>query len=328
MASSGSSAALPPVGSAIPDAVAVTDARLAELLDPAAPLVRLGAGYTWAEGPVWLPDREALLFSDIPNDRAVLWTEAAGAVVVRTPNDFTNGNTLDAAGRVLHCEHGTRRVTRSDGLGPRTVVVDRHAGARLNSPNDIVVRSDGTIWFTDPPYGILSDREGYAAASEQAGCFVYRYDPATGALDAVVRDMDHPNGLAFSPDESLLYVADTFAAITPGAPRHIRVYPVTPDGGTGPGRVFASIDPGLPDGLRVDRAGNVWTSAGDGIHVLAPDGTELGRIRVPEPAANCTFGGADGRRLFITASSSLWAIATRTTGAGVAAAVGRGEGIR
>ncbi len=328
MASTGSSPALPPVGGALPGAVAVTDPRVAELLDPAAPLVRLGDGYTWAEGPVWLPDHAALFFSDIPNDRAVLWTESAGARIVRSPNDFTNGNTLDAEGRVVHCEHGPRRVTRSDGLGPRTVLVDRHAGARLNSPNDVVVRSDGTIWFTDPPYGILSDREGYAAPSEQAGCFVYRFDPATGSIEPVVRDMDHPNGLAFSPDETLLYVADSYAAVTPDAPRHIRVYPVGADGRVGPGRVFATIDPGIPDGMRVDVAGNVWTSAGDGIHILAPDGAELGRIRVPEPAANCTFGGADGRRLFITASSSLWAIATRTTGAGVAAAAGRREGTR
>jgi len=322
----GSSApSLPAVGESLQPVVRVGDPRLAALIDPAAPLVRLADGCTWAEGPVWLPATETLLFSDIPNDRAIRWNEREGAVVHRRPNDFTNGNTLDREGRVIHCEHGPRRVTRSDGYGARTTLVDRHAGKRLNSPNDVVVARDGSIWFTDPPYGILSDREGYAAPMEQAACHVYRLAP--GATEPVVEieTMGHPNGLAFSPDETILYVADTLYAVDPTASRPILAFPMADGRVAGPGRLFASIDPGVADGLRVDVHGNVWTSAGDGIHVIAPDGTELGRIIVPEPTANCVFGGADGRRLFITASSSLWAIETRTIGAGVAAAVARGE---
>lgn len=320
---------LPPVGGSIPDVVRVTDPAFARLIDPAAPLVRLVDGCIWAEGPVWIPGEQALLFSDIPNDRAIRWTVARGGEVARQPNDFTNGNTLDREGRVVHCEHGPRRVTRDDGRGGREVLADLHGDGRLNSPNDVVVRSDGTIWFTDPPYGILSNREGYESPSEQEGCFVFRLDPADGSLEPVVTTMGHPNGLAFSPDESILYVADTLAAVVePTAPRRILAFDVLDGRRLGPGRVFTTIDPGVPDGFRVDRDGNVWTSAYDGIQVYAPDGHELGRILVPEVTANCVWGGDGGTRLFITASSSLYAIETRTIGAGVAAAVARGEVVR
>jgi len=318
---------IPPVGGTLAPVVRAADARLASLIDPGAALARLADGCIWAEGPVWLPGEGALEFSDIPNDRSIRWTSGAGVRVQRQPNDYTNGNTLDREGRVIHCEHGNRRVARTERDGRRVGLVSHHAGGRLNSPNDVVVTRDGAIWFTDPPYGILTDREGHEAPSEQVGCFVYRLDPDTGVPAVVVDSMRHPNGLAFSPDERVLYVADTWAAVTPGAERHILAYDVAGDGRVGGGRVFAHIEPGVADGLRVDIHGNVWTSAEDGIHIIASDGHELGRILVPEVTSNCVFGGVDGRRLFITASSSLYAIDVLVTGAGVAAAIARGEDI-
>jgi gluconolactonase len=317
---------LPPVGAPSHGAVEVGDPRLLARIDADAPLARLADGCAWAEGPVWLPGEGVLEFSDIPNDRALRWSPRAGLIVWREPNDFTNGNTLDHEGRVVHCEHGTRRVTRTEPDGRRLVLADRYRGGRLNSPNDVVVASDGSIWFTDPPYGILSDHEGHRADSEQAGCFVFRLDPDTGELTVVVDSMGHPNGLAFSPDERTLYVADTLAAtVEPTADRHILAFDVVEGIRCERPRAFAMIDPGVADGLRVDIAGNVWTSAWDGIHVIDPDGTELGRIRVPEKTSNCVFGGTAGTTLFITASTSLYAIEVRVHGAGVAAAVARGE---
>jgi len=318
---------IPPVGGRIAPVVRVLDARLATLIDAGAPLVRLADGGAWVEGPVWLPREQALQYSDIPNDRALRWSEAAGLQVVRQPNDFTNGNTLDREGRIVHCEHGNRRIARTELDGTRAGLVAYHAGGRLNSPNDVVVARDGAIWFTDPPYGILSDREGHTSPMEQAGCFVYRFDPTDGDLAVAVDSMTHPNGLAFSPDERILYVADTHAAIEPGADRHILAFDVGPGHRTSGRRVFAMIDPGVADGFRVDVEGNVWTSTHDGIHIIAPDGHELGRILVPEIVSNCVFGGPDGYRLYITASSSLYAIDVLVRGAGVAAAVARGESI-
>lgn len=319
---------IPPVGGSVSPVVRVADARLATLIDPGAALVRLSEGCVWAEGPVWLPLEQALEFSDIPNDRALRWTASGGTHVARQPNDHTNGNTLDREGRVVHCEHGNRRVARTEHDGRRIGMVSHHAGGRLNSPNDVVVTQDGAIWFTDPPYGILSDHEGHQAESEQSGCFVYRLDAGSGEPIVVIDTMHHPNGLAFSPDERILYVADTYAALQPDADRHILAFDVGADRAVSGGRVFARIDPGVADGLRVDVHGNVWTSAHDGIHIIAPDGHELGRILVPEITSNCVFGGPDGRRLFITASSSLYAIDVLVTGAGVAAAVARGESIQ
>ncbi|HYE00314.1 MAG TPA: SMP-30/gluconolactonase/LRE family protein, partial [Alphaproteobacteria bacterium] len=214
----------------------------------------------------------------------------------------------DREGRLVTCEHGTRRVTRTEADGTITVLADRHRGRRLNSPNDVVVKSDGTIWFTDPPYGILSDYEGYKADSEQEGNFVFRLDPASGELRVVADDFDKPNGLAFSPDESLLYIADSGISHDPAGPHHIRRFAVEGAALRDLG-VFAVIDPGTADGLRVDRHGHVWTSAGDGVQVLAPDGTLLGRIRTPEIASNLCFGAG---RLFITATSAVYAIAVNT----------------
>ena len=244
------------------------------------------------------------------------WTAADSAITEEyRPSDFANGHTLDHDGTVLACQHGTRRVARYERDGSRTTIVDRYQGKRLNSPNDIVVASDGAIWFTDPPYGIVSDREGYTAESELGHCYVFRFDPASGDLAIVSDDLIDPNGLAFSPDERTLYVSDTSSGRVENGFHHILAFDVVDGRSLANARVFAEIDPGAPDGFRVDVEGNVWTSAGDGIHVLTPDGTELGRILLPEPAANCQFGGPDGRTLFITATSTLWSIEVGIRGA-------------
>ncbi len=314
-------AALPATGSSLSGAVTILDERAHALIDPDGSLQRLTAGGIWAEGPVYLPQEDAVMYSDVRADRAIRWSEARGGAVWRQPNDHTNGNTLDREGRIIHCEHGHRRIARTESDGTRTGLVDKHAGKRLNSPNDVVVKSDGTIWFTDPPYGIILPEEGHPAPQEQAACFVFRFDPETDELTAVTDHLVHPNGLAFSPDESRLYVSDTSRGVDPAGYHHIVAFDVVEQRRLEGPRVLKVIEPGLPDGLRVDEAGNVWTSAGDGIHVIDPEGQDLARIHVPEVTSNCVFGGRYGRRLFITASSSLYAIDTRIRGSGVAADV-------
>ena len=247
--------------------------------------------------------------------------------IVRQPNGYTNGNTLDREGRVVHCEHLERRISRTEHDGQRHGLVGHYEDRRLNSPNDLVVARDGSIWFTDPLYGLLTDYEGRAASPEQETCRVYRYEPLSGRLTAVTDALVAPNGLAFSRDERLLYVAESASARIPDGDHHILVFDVVDGQALERPRLFAVIEPGLPDGLRVDEHDNVWTSAQDGIHVLDPDGRELGRIRVPETVSNLVFGGPDGRQLFITASTSLYAIEVLVRGAGVAAAVARGEAV-
>ncbi|RYE65604.1 MAG: SMP-30/gluconolactonase/LRE family protein, partial [Rhizobiaceae bacterium] len=217
----------------------------------------------------------------------------------------------------VSCEHGGRRVTRTEIDGSITVLADSYEGKRLNSPNDVVVRSDGSVWFTDPTYGIKSDYEGFRAEPEQATRNVYRLDPETGEIDAVVTDFGQPNGLAFSPDEKILYVADSSSSHDPSAPRHIRAFDVVDGRQLKNSRVFCDIDNGLADGFRVDVDGNVWTSAGDGVHCFGSDGKLLGKILLPQTAANLTFGGPRRNQLFITATKSLYAIFLATTGAGV-----------
>ena len=217
-------------------------------------------------------------------------------------------------GRLVACSSGLRAIIRREHDGEWKILVDRYQGKRLNSPNDLVVKSDGTIWFTDPPYGITQPNQGYGGEQEQPGCFVYRFDPATGEIDAVVTDMMRPNGLAFSPDESILYVSDTAAFNIPDGPHHIRAYQVVNGQYAKNGRVFAVIEPGQPDGFRVDSNGNVFTSSKDSVQVYAPDGTRLGKILVPEVSANLTFGGSERYRLFITAGKSLYAIDLNTHG--------------
>lgn len=293
----------------------IRDPRFRQLIVPSAGLDELYSDCRWAEGPVWFADLNCLLFSDIPNQRMLRCSPGGDVSVFREPSNFTNGNTRDRQGRLISCEHGTRRVTRTEVDGSITVLADSFEGKRLNSPNDVVVRSDGSVWFTDPTYGILSDYEGYRAEPEQPTRNVYRLDPASGALSLVVDDFRQPNGLAFSPDETMLYVADSARSHDETAPSHIRVFDVKDGSRLVNGRVFCDLDNGIPDGLRTDAAGNVWTSAGDGVHCFAPDGTLLGKILVPQTVANLTFGGPRRNRLYITATRSLYAVYTTATGA-------------
>jgi gluconolactonase len=263
------------------------------------------------EGPVWLKASHALVFSDIPGDELKQWTAAGGLTTFRKPSQNGNGNTLDLTGRLLTCEHTGRRVAILEADGKVHTLVDSYDGKKLNSPNDVVVRSDGTVWFTDPEYGLQTDPVTKKRLDkQQAGNFVFRHDPKTGKTTLVIKEgFDQPNGLAFSPDEKKLYVADS------GKPHQIRVYDVAADGTLIGGAVFCVIDKGGPDGIRVDRDGRLWSSAGDGLHIFAPNGSRIGRILVPETPANLCFGGDDGKTLFITARKSLYSIRVSVTGA-------------
>jgi gluconolactonase len=266
-------------------------------------LQRLATDMQFTEGPVWVAaDGGGLIFSDIPADELKHWTARNGLTTFRKPSHNANGNTVDRTGRLITCEHSGRRVSRLEKDGKLVTLVDRYDGKQFNSPNDVEVKSDGTIWFTDPDYGLGSQPHDYE------GCFVFRFDLRTKALTAVAKDFDKPNGIAFAPDERKLYVADS------GKPRHLRVFEVQADGTVKGGAVFCRIDQGVPDGIRCDAAGRVWSSAGDGVQVFAPDGRLIGKILVPETPANLCFGGADGRTLFITARKSLYSIPVRVQG--------------
>jgi gluconolactonase len=269
----------------------------------------------WAEGPVWFGDGNYLLWSDIPNDRILRYIPGVGVSTFRSPAGNTNGHTRDREGRLVSCSHGNRRVERTEQDGRVTVIAERYRGMRLNSPNDVIVKSDGTIWFTDPAYGIESDYEGNKGEQEQAGCYVYCFDPDSGELKVAADDFDRPNGLAFSPDESILYVADSAFSHGPDRPHHIRAFDVGPDNKLSNNRVFAVIEPGLPDGFRCDTDGNVWTSAGDGVHVYTPSGVKLGKILTPKTPANVTFGGPKRNWLFIAATDALHVLYTAANGA-------------
>lgn len=292
----------------------IRDERFRQLIVGNAGLEELYSDCRWAEGPVWFSDLNCLLWSDIPNQRMLRWVPDGGVSIFRQPSNFANGNTRDREGRLVSCEHGTRRVTRTEVDGSITVLADNYRGKKLNSPNDVIVRSDGTIWFTDPTYGILSDYEGYKAEPEHETRNVYRLDPATGEIDIVVDDFGQPNGLAFSPDETKLYVADSSSSHDVTRPRHIRVFDVVDGKRLTGGNEFCVLDNGLPDGFRFDIAGNLWTSAGDGVHCFSPEGTLLGKIKIPQTVANLTFGGPRRNRLFITASKSLYSIYVATIG--------------
>lgn len=294
----------------------ILDERFAHLVKTAARVERLYEGCRWAEGPAYFPGGRYLLWSDIPNDRMLRFDEATGAVgVFRHPAGYANGNTVDCDGRLVTCEHGNRRVTRTEHDGRITVIADRHGGKRLNSPNDVVVKSDGSLWFTDPPYGIDSDYEGHKAESEIGACHLYRVDPGSGECRIAAGDFVRPNGLAFSPDEELLYVSDTGASHVPDGPRHIRVFRVGEGGRLSGGKVFATCTAGKFDGFRVDEAGRIWTSAGDGVHCYEPDGTLIGKVLVPETVANVVFGGPKRNRLFVCATTSLYAVLLPVNGA-------------
>jgi gluconolactonase len=270
---------------------------------------RLHGDCRWAEGPVYLPAARSLVWSDIPNDRMLRYDETTGHVgVFRQPCGHANGHTLDAEGRIISCEHGGRRVSRTEHDGSVTTIADRWDGKRLNSPNDVVVHTDGSIWFTDPAYGIDSDYEGHAGESETGGCHVYRVDPATGACTRVADDFDRPNGLAFGLDERTLYIADTRR-------NHLRQFAVGADGTLAGGDVLCECAHGVFDGIRLDATGRIWAGVGDGVHVFDPDGTLLGKLRLPEEVANLVFGGRKRNHLYITATTSLYAIMLNVTGA-------------
>jgi gluconolactonase len=287
----------------------VLDERFRRYVRMSARVETLYEGSRWAEGPAYFAAGRYLVWSDIPNDRMLRWDETTGTVgVFRAPAGYTNGNTVDREGRLVSCEHGARRVTRTEYDGSITVIADRYEGRRLNSPNDVVVASDGSVWFTDPTYGIDSDYEGYRAESEIGASNVYRVDPQTGACAVAADDFVRPNGLAFSPNERKLYVSDTGMTHVPGGPRHIRVFEVAPGGALTGGEVFATCTEGMFDGFRADEAGRLWAGAGDGVHCYDEDGTLLGKVRVPETVANVAFGGPRRNRLFICATTSLYAV--------------------
>ena len=279
-------------------------------------LEKLWTGARWMEGPAYFPAGRYLIVSDIPNDRLLRFDECSNTVgVFLAPCNNQNGHTVDRQGRLICCEHRGRAVSRIDFDGSRSVLASHHRGRKLNSPNDVVVKSDHSIWFTDPSYGIDSEYEGDQSPQEQDGCYVYRLDPAGGEPVPVITDMNKPNGIAFSPDERLLYVADTGTTHDPSFAPVIRVFPVHGDGrGVGEGRVFATCQHGLFDGFRIDIHGNVWTSTGAGVACYHPDGTLLGTIPVPEICANVTFGGAKRNRLYICGQTSLYSVFLNTQG--------------
>ena len=303
------------------------------LLASDARLEKVAGGFTWLEGPAWIPARGVLRVSDIPGNRVLEFSEADGTTVeISTDAEYTNGRTLGRDGAVIECSHGRRAVqidrAASEPGAPYApeILVDRFGDARLNSPNDVVEKSDGTIWFTDPSYGIKRPDEGHAGQEEYGDRYVFRLDPADGSLRPVVIDVEAPNGLAFSPDESVLYVGDSSRSPAdrdhpnPDRPRghSIHAYDVVEGRYAKNGRPLVEVSPGLPDGFRVDAEGNLWSSSLSGIQIFTPDGEKLGEIPVPEKVGNCCFGGADGRTLYICASTSIYRIRTRTQDAAAA----------
>ena len=296
--------------------VRILDPGFARYRLPLAKVERLGTGFRWSEGPVWFGDGRFLLFSDIPNNRIMKWEEETGAVsVFRRPSNNSNGNTRDRHGRLVTCEHDTRRVTRTEYDGSITVIAEQYDGKPLNSPNDVVCRSDGSLWFTDPPFGVLGYYEGHLATPELPTS-VYRVDPGSGGLAVVAGDLSRPNGLAFSPDESTLYVVE--AGVTP---RLIHAFDVV-GGGTrlANRRRLVDAGPGTPDGLRVDVDGNLWVGWGmgeglDGVAVFDPSGRPIGHIDLPERCGNVCFGGRHRNRLFMCGSTSLYSLFVNTRGA-------------
>jgi gluconolactonase len=296
-------------------AIQILDPSFAKYRIAQASVERLAVGMRWSEGPAWFGDGRYLLWSDIPNNRIMKWEEETGAVsVFRKPSNHANGNTRDRQGRLVTCEHLTRRITRTEYDGSITVLMDKFDGKPLNSPNDIVVKSDGSIWFTDPPFGILGNYEGVVAKPELP-TNVYRLDPTSGQAAVATGDVNRPNGLAFSPDESKLYVVES------ALPRKIRVFDVA-DNGTrlANNRVFIDPGEGTPDGFRVDIDGNLWCGWGmgegmDGVMIFSPEGKPIGKINLPERSANLCFGGLRRNRVFMAASHSVYSLYVNTQGA-------------
>ena len=279
-------------------------------------LHRLYTGTEWAEGPAYVPSHNGsagfVVFSDVPNDRLLKYDLVGGETTIfREPSHYSNGNAVDNEGRLVTCEHLRHAISRLEHDGEHRVLVDSYDGKKLNSPNDVVVKSDGSIWFSDPPYGILSGREGTSRKSELDGNYVYRLEPESGEISIVVDQLDRPNGLAFSPDESVLYVADS------GEPRNVVAFDVSSDGESLSNfRIFAVVRPGIADGFRCDEQGNVWTSAHDGIHCYSPEGEMIGKILIPEQrTANCSFGEEDRKTLYICGDVSLYSVRLNVAGA-------------
>jgi len=286
----------------------VRDERFRRLFVGSAQLDKLYTGCRWAEGPAYFAAGQYVIWSDIPNNRMLRLDACSGAVsVFRQPSGNSNGNTVDRQGRLVTCEHGGRRVSRTEVDGTITTLADKYNGKRLNSPNDVVVKSDGSIWFTDPTYGIDTDYEGDKSETEQAGSFVYRIDPQGGEPKVVADDFVKPNGLAFSPDESILYIVDTGRTHKENGPAHIRSFAVA-DGKLRERGVFAECTAGLFDGFRLDTAGRIWTSAADGVHCYDPEGTLIGKVLVPEVVANVCFGGPKRNYLYICGTTSLYGV--------------------
>jgi len=278
-----------------------------------AELEKLAEGFRWIEGPVWMGDADCLLFQDLPNNRTMRWSESTGLTVYRQPSHYANGQTRDRQGRLIACSHQARCIFRTEYDGSVTTLVSHHDGKRLNAPNDVVVKSDGGIWFTDPLYGISNDYEGGRQTSEQPAA-VYRFDPSTNELTIAANDFAGPNGLCFSPDENLLYIAETGDQTRPNPTQIIRVFNVTENRLT-EGRDFHKITPGYADGLRCDEHGNIWSSAADGVHCINPAGTLIGKIPLPHRVSNLTFGGLHKNRLFIGASHTLFSLFVNVRGA-------------
>jgi gluconolactonase len=289
------------------DGFEIREPRFAHYILANAPLEQLAGGFRWIEGLVWMGDAGCLLFEDLPRDRTMRWIEDAGVSVYRAPSGYANGQTRDLQGRLISCSHRERCLFRTELDGSITRLVDRHGGRRLNSPNDVAVKSDGTIWFTDPLYGIQTDYEGGRQPSEQPPA-LYRFDPGTGEINVAAGDFDGPNGLAFSPDERLLYVAETGDQTSDSPKQYIRAFDVDAAGRLSGGDIFHKIVPGYADGLCVDEDGNLWSSAADGVHCIDPEGRLLGKVLVPHRVSNLTFGGIRRNRLFIGGSHTLYAI--------------------
>jgi gluconolactonase len=288
----------------------ILDPRFKACLVEHARVERLWTGARWSEGPAWFAAGRYLVWSDIPNNRMLRLNECNASVsVFRTPSQNSNGNTVDRQGRLITCEHLARRVTRTEHNGSISVLADTYKGKRLNSPNDVVVKCDGSIWFTDPDYGLLYDYEGRRDKSEIGACHVYRISPDTGETTVVADHFSKPNGLAFSPDERFLYISDTGCTHEINGPKHIKRMPVNPGGASlGAPDVFATCTAGLFDGFRIDEAWRLWSSSAEGVHCYDPDGTLIGKIRIPEMVANLCFGGKDLNRLFICGTTSLYAV--------------------
>jgi gluconolactonase len=290
------------------------DSRFDALIPFNAELELLADGFRWLEGPVWFGGHDCLLFSDIPNNRTMRWSQRHGVTVFRESSDYGNGQTRDRQGRLITCHHRSRCLTRIEHDGTVTTLVSHADGKRLNAPNDVVVKSDGSVWFSDPLYGLMNDYEGGRQLSEQPVA-LYRLDPASGELLRMASDFDGPNGLAFSPDERLLYVVESGAPGAADPRQYIRVFDVNEDGRSlSGGQVFHKITPGWADGFRVDEYGNLWCGAADGVHCVGPDGTLLGKVLVPKRVSNLCFGDRFHSRLFLCASTAIYALFTNTRG--------------